>query len=166
MRIVTLNITGYQWDLFTTALLILLVPRCWCPGVEPALQFVFICLTERSSTYLSHFCWHVCIHGCTWEGTSLLFSLYFQSGKSFHYRSVFIISIPESCSACIREIPPAKWHRVLVQKLCMWLLKPIKVETKNNLSFETSTKTDFFQMSIGLRFETKLILRVTLIPCL
>lgn len=120
MRIVTPNIIGYQWDLFTTALLILLVPLCWCPGVEPVLQdclqFVFICLTERSSAYLSHFCWHVCIRGCIWERTSLPFSLYLQSGRSFHYRSVFIISVQESCSAYIREIPPAKWHGILMQK--------------------------------------------------
>lgn len=154
MRIVTPNITGYWWDLFTTALLIILAPRCRCPGVEPVLQdglqFVFICLTERNSAYLSHFCWHVCIHGCLWKGTSLPFSLYFQSGKSFHYRSVFIMSVQESCSAYIREISPGKWHGVFMQKLYMWVLKPIKVETKNNLSFETSTKTDFFQMSIGL----------------
>lgn len=39
MRIVTLNISGYLWDLFTTAVLILLVPWCWCHGVEPVLQF-------------------------------------------------------------------------------------------------------------------------------
>lgn len=101
-------------------------------------QFVFICLTERSSAYLSHFCWHVCICGCIWEGTSLPFSLYFQSSRSFHYRSVFIISVQESCSAYIREIPPAKWHGILMQKLYMCILKPIQVETKNNLSFEIS----------------------------
>lgn len=41
LRIVTFNITGYQWDLFSTAVLILLVPQCWCPGVEPVLQFAF-----------------------------------------------------------------------------------------------------------------------------
>lgn len=119
MRIVKLNITGYWWDLLTTALLILLLPCCWYPGVEPVLQFVIICLTGRSSAYLSHFCWRVCIHGCVWEGTSLPFSLYFQSGRSFHYRSVFIISIQGSCSPYIRKIPPAKWHKVLMQKLCM-----------------------------------------------
>lgn len=153
MRIVTLNITGYQWDLFTTALWYLSVGvPVW--SLFCSLQFVFICLTERSSAYLSHFCWHVCIRDCIWEETSLPFSLHFQSGKSFHYGSVFIMSVQESWSGYIREIPPAKWHRVLMQKLYMWVLKPIKVETKNNLSFETSAKTDFLQMSIGLCFET------------
>lgn len=153
MRTSTLNIPGYLWDLFTAVVLILLVSWC-CPGVEPVLQFAAcLYLLNRRKFWLSKPFLLPCLHPWLCMRNKPAIFIILPKWQKFPLQMSFCY-ICSSHSAYIREIPPAKWHRVLVQKLCMWVLKPIKVETKNNLSFETLIKTDFFKMSIGLCFET------------
>lgn len=153
MRIVTLNITGYLWDLFTNALLILLVFWCWCPNVETVLQFaVCLYLLNRKKFCLSKEFLLACLHPWLCMRSKPTIFIILPKWQKFP----LLISFCYRCTSHALLIS-GKYHLLndtrYLYKNCMWILKPIKVETKNNLSFETLTKTDFFKMSIGLCFE-------------